>query len=74
VLVSRAATSNAARNDFGYTVGGPVKKDKVYFFWSEEWNRERRGRVHNHCVPTAAEFAGDFSAPLAKTLRAALPH
>ncbi len=52
------------RNDFGYTVGGPVKKDKVYFFWSEEWNRERRGRVHHHCVPTAAELGGDFSNPV----------
>src|SRR5436309_309944 len=49
------------RNDFGYTLGGPVKKDKVYFFWSEEWNRERRGRVHTHWVPTAAELGGDFS-------------
>src|SRR6266699_1120498 len=51
------------RNDFGYTVGGPIKKDKAFFFWSEEWNRERRGRVHNHCVPTAAELGGDFSSP-----------
>ncbi len=49
------------RNDFGYTLGGPIKKDKVYFFWSEEWNRERRGRVHTHWVPTAAELGGDFS-------------
>ncbi len=52
------------RNDFGYTVGGPIKKDKVYFFWSEEWNRERRGRVHHHCVPTQAERNGDFSNPV----------
>ena len=51
------------RNDFGYTIGGPVKKDKVFFFWSQEWNRERRGRVQHHCVPTAAEFSGDFSSP-----------
>src|SRR6267378_6020231 len=61
------------RNDFGYTVGGPVKKDKVYFFWSEEWNRERRGRVHNHCVPTAAELAGDFSAPAGQATPACGP-
>src|SRR5260370_1153685 len=40
------------RNDFGYTFGGPIKKDKVYFFSSEEWNRERRGRLHTHWVPT----------------------
>jgi len=51
------------RNDFGYTFGGPIKKDKIFFFWSEEWNRERRGRVQHHCVPTAAELTGDFSAP-----------
>ncbi len=49
------------RNDYGYTFGGPVKKDKVFFFWSQEWNVERRGRVHNHSVPTAQEFNGDFS-------------
>lgn len=52
------------RNDFGYTIGGPVKKEKVFFFWSQEWNRERRGRVQHHCVPTTAEVQnGDFSNP-----------
>ncbi len=50
------------RNDFGYTIGGPIKKDKVFVFWSQEWNRERRGRVQHHCVPTAAMRSGDFSA------------
>src|SRR5712664_561204 len=52
------------RNDFGYTIGGPIKKDKVFVFWSQEWNRERRGRVHHHCVPTTAMLAGDFSNPV----------
>ena len=28
------------RNDFGYTIGGPVKKDKIFFFFSEEWNKQ----------------------------------
>ena len=51
------------RNDFGYTIGGPVKKEKVFLFWSQEWNRERRGRVQHHCVPTAANRGGDFSTP-----------
>ena len=50
------------RNDFGYNVGGPVVKDKLFFFWSQEWNRELRGKLRSANVPTVAEKNGDFSA------------
>ena len=49
------------RNDYGYTFGGPIVRDKVFFFWSEEWNVERRGAVRHDWVPTAQERNGDFS-------------
>ena len=49
------------RNDFGYTVGGPVKKDKIFFFWSQEWNRQITGIVRSGNVPTPLERTGDFS-------------
>jgi hypothetical protein len=49
------------RNDYGYTIGGPIKKDKVFFFWSQEWNKQISGTTSTHRVPTVAEKGGDFS-------------
>jgi hypothetical protein len=49
------------RNDYGFNVGGPVIKDKLFFFESEEWNKEIRGATRFAAVPTAAELQGDFS-------------
>src|SRR3954464_9957807 len=53
------------RNDFGGTFGGPIKKDRMQFFYSQEWNREQRGSVRTALVPTAAERAGNFSSGVA---------
>jgi Carboxypeptidase regulatory-like domain/TonB-dependent Receptor Plug Domain len=53
------------RNDFGYTVGGPIKKDKIFFFWSQEWNKQVSGATSTHRVPTVAEKSGDFRATAA---------
>jgi hypothetical protein len=48
------------RNDFGYTIGGPIKKDKAFFFFSEEWNKQTSAHTSTHRVPTVAEKSGDF--------------
>jgi hypothetical protein len=52
------------KNDFGYIVGGPIKKDKIFFFWSQEFRRENVPFVYNNpdgFLPNAAEREGDFS-------------
>ena len=51
------------RHDFGGTLGGPLfipgvfntRKDKTYFFWSEEFRLEKTPQEFNQAVPSAAE-------------------
>jgi hypothetical protein len=50
------------QNQFGGTFGGPIRKDRTFFFASFEARRIRAGQPGQLLnVPTAAEFGGDFS-------------
>jgi outer membrane receptor protein involved in Fe transport len=40
------------RNQFGFAVGGPVVKDKLFFFGSSEWTRVRSSAISVAAVPT----------------------
>ncbi len=51
------------QNQFGGTFGGPIKKDRTFFFVTYEGRRVRQGvSGQTVVVPTPAELGGDFSA------------
>jgi Carboxypeptidase regulatory-like domain/TonB-dependent Receptor Plug Domain len=51
------------QNQFGGTLGGPIKKDKTFLFGSYEGNRLIQGISSGTVVlPSPAEVGGDFSA------------
>jgi hypothetical protein len=55
-------TEPLKQNQFGGTLGGPIRHDKTFFFVYYEGFRNRQGETQLTTVPTEAERTGDFSA------------
>ena len=49
-------------NNFGATVGGPIVKNRLFYFLSYDGTRQRQASPGFYSVPTADQRAGDFSA------------
>jgi hypothetical protein len=48
------------QNQFGAAFGGPIRRDRTFFFGSYEGQRIERGQTRTFSVPTLAARAGDF--------------
>jgi hypothetical protein len=56
-----ATVPTLKQNQFGGTLGGPIRKDKTFFFVDYEGTRTVSATTSNDVVPTAAIKAGNFS-------------
>lgn len=53
------------QNEFGFSIGGPIKKNRAFFFANYDGFRFTQGAQPSFLsIPTPAERAGDFSALL----------
>lgn len=56
------------RNQYGFVVGGPVVRDRTFFFGDFQGTRQLIGRSVVSNVPTLAQRAGNFSTSLGAPL------
>ena len=66
---SQLARAPFHRNQFGATIGGPIKRDKTFFFFSYSGLRQTTSSfLSGAIVPTALERAGNFTASTTKPI------
>lgn len=55
------ATAPTHYRQAGFTVGGPIKKNKFFYFGDYQYTSDRQGFVFRHTVPYPEWFNGNFA-------------
>ena len=58
---TEASKPDHARDQYGFSLGGPIKKNKTFFFVDYEGSARTIPSISTHIVPTDLERQGDFS-------------
>src|SRR5205823_4708831 len=58
-----AKKASFKQNQFGATIGGPIRRDRLFWFGDYQGTVIRNPQTFVSSVPTAAERIGDFSGP-----------
>jgi len=61
VFFTEAPIPKRIQNQFGLSLGGPIVKNKLFFFAVHERTRRRENALRFVTIPTAAQRVGDFS-------------
>src|ERR1700730_1370857 len=67
-------TEPLKQNQFGASLGGPIRKDKTFLFGVYEGFRNRQGETDSSTVPSLNERQGDFSAACPEGFSAGFCH
>ena len=61
VFASESQKADLLRNQFGAAIGGPIVRDRSFFFVAYEGLRQKSGETHRAFVPTLLMREGNFS-------------
>jgi len=73
VITTKPSYDSLKRNQFGGVIGGPIKRNKLFFFYGFQGTTDHQTNpptVRTQALPTAAMLAGNFTALLPSSVGA----
>ena len=72
LFATAGAKPRFRRNQYGFVLGGPIQRNRTFFFADWQGTRLDQGVVRTSTVPTAAQKSGQFTKSITDPLSSAL--